>query len=565
MGILPLTMAGPTGSPSFQGTPRSEMSASRQSDLNGSHGGMSATQLATTDTYRSEAPLTPSDWHAESQETLENATNSFAQAQQARDISESKQRDVDLATQKFQQISSEALRKKVLIIEAMRWVAVPIAKTIDSEIDDMGRTVKQLIDVLAKNEGPYQATVTCVQLRGQRPARDQVEDEADECLNQQLVSLECDALERLKRAVSELDQMKLRMKAMQAAMDDDVTSKGQLTEVDVRCLDLQSGREASDFWNEIESGVGGWDASVAPWGSSQVQWDNILKEFDDYEIEDQPGTISLETLLQVAGQVCTTLGPEVIDMMVKAADRDDDGTINHEEYVRGMRQFVLFQTSKTCIKDSKRLRGEVQRVLIQLETRLTAHHQKLLEALRASSATTCAYISQMEDKLTLNNEELDRIQNEIRKIEKRIAHSQQPLQVAEQRLHMRERRPVQERWNDNPEEHLDTEVDGIKNAVCLLEDQLENMIAIRARLQDAGQCLETEIGYKRAALEIDTTCFNIQTDWHEFLSKYEVVPVGTPPVFEQAPRAPRALPAKSQSAKEALSKKHPGWWCERRD
>ena len=94
--------------------------------------------------------------------------------------------------------------------------------------------------------------------------------------------------------------------------------------------------------------------------------------------------------------------------------------------------------------------------------------------------------------------------------------------MAEQRLHMREKRPVQERWNDNPEEHLDTEVDGIKNAVCLLEDELENMIGMRARLQDSGEKLETEIGYKRAALEIDTTCFNIQTDWREFLSKYEV-------------------------------------------
>ena len=134
-------------------------------------------------------------------------------------------------------------------------------------------------------------------------------------------------------------------------------------------------------------------------------------------------------------------------MMVKAADRDDDGTINHEEYVRGMRQFVLFQvcaqpgtvlevlircgvqTAKTCVKDSKRLRGEVQRVLIQLENRIAAHHQKLLESLRASSATTCAYISQMEDKLTLNNEELDRVQMEIRKIEKRIAKSQPALRV----------------------------------------------------------------------------------------------------------------------------------------
>ena len=74
--------------------------------------------------------------------------------------------------------------------------------------------VKLLLDTLEKDQNPYQATVTCVRLRAQRPARDQVEDEADECLNQQLVSLEIDATERLRRAVSELEQMKLRMRAM---------------------------------------------------------------------------------------------------------------------------------------------------------------------------------------------------------------------------------------------------------------------------------------------------------------------------------------------------------------
>ena len=240
--------------------------------------GMSATQLV-ADSYGAEGPLTPSDWHAESQETLENATNSFAQSQQARDISESKQRDVELATQKFNEISSEALRKKVLIVEAMRWVAVPIGKNIDSEIEDMARTVrttvasllcmlatqvqwliaslqvKLLLDTLDKDQNPYQATVTCVRLRAQRPARDQVEDEADECLNQQLVSLEIDATERLRRAVSELEQMKLRMRAMQAAMDDDTATKGRLTEVDVRCLDLKSGRDASAFWSDTDIGV----------------------------------------------------------------------------------------------------------------------------------------------------------------------------------------------------------------------------------------------------------------------------------------------------------------------
>jgi len=277
------------------------------------------------------APLTPSDWHAESQETLEIATNSFAQSIQARDIAESKQRDVELATLRFYESSTEALRQKVVIVEAMRWVAIPIGKNIDSEIDEMARTVKKIQEVLRERESPYQATLTCMQLRAQRPIKDRVEDEADECLQQQLVSLEIDATERLRRAILELEQMSERMRAMHQSMEDDVNSKGRLVEVDVRCLDLQHGRAGSDKWVEIEGSAGGWDACVAPWGSSQVQWDQILKDFDDHELPDQPGVIEMDKLLHVARKVCSELPDKTLDMMVSAADRDDDGTINHEE------------------------------------------------------------------------------------------------------------------------------------------------------------------------------------------------------------------------------------------
>ena len=118
------------------GTPRSGMSAS---GLSASRGSMTATQQF--DPAERTEPLTPSDWHADSQETLETATNSFAQSQQARDIAESKQRDVELATRRFYESSSDALREKVLVVEALRWVAIPIGKNIDNEIEEMARTV----------------------------------------------------------------------------------------------------------------------------------------------------------------------------------------------------------------------------------------------------------------------------------------------------------------------------------------------------------------------------------------------------------------------------------------
>eukprot|EP00658_Telonema_sp_P-2_P024202 TRINITY_DN19719_c0_g1_i3.p1 TRINITY_DN19719_c0_g1~~TRINITY_DN19719_c0_g1_i3.p1 ORF type:complete len:503 (+),score=160.89 TRINITY_DN19719_c0_g1_i3:133-1641(+) len=482
----------------------------------------------------------------------------------ARDMAASKQRDVELATCKFYQSSTEALRQKVLVMEAIRWVGIPIAKSIDHELLDINRTINKIQEVLKERESPYQATLTCIQLRAQRPARDKVEDEADECLEQQLVSLEIDATERLRRAITELEHMSNKMAAMQDSMEDDVNSKGRLVEVDVRCLDLQHGRPGSDQWNELDCAVAGWDASVAPWGSSQVQWDQILQQFDDNELPDQPGVISMPVMLTVASQICTELPSNVLDMMVAAADRDDDGTINHEEYVRSMRQFVLFQSAKSIVKECKRLRAEVDRVMHQLDMRIGSHHTKLLEALRASSATTCAYISQMEDKLSLNADEIERIHREIRKIDKKIGASRDPLRVAEQRLNIRERRPVQERWNDNPEEHLDTEVDGIKNVVCLLEDELENLVAMRTRLRATSAQLEEDINSKRVALDIDTSCFNIQTDWKEFLLKYEVVPAGTPASAPAPARPPRELPSKSEAAKASeLVGNHPGWWCER--
>lgn len=295
-----------------------------------------------------------------------------------------------------------------------------------------------------------------------------------------------------------------------------------------------------------------------------MQWDQVLTHFDDHELPDQPGAISMESLMSTARQVCSELPANTLDMMVAAADRDDDGTINHEEYVRSMRQFVLFQVAKSLVKDSRRLRAEVDRVMAQLDTRIDAHHQKLLEALRASAATTCAYVSQMEDRLSLNNEEVDRVSLDIKKIQNKINAAREPLRVAEQRLNMRERRPVQERWNDNPEEHLDTEVDGIRNVVCLLEDELQNMIAMRARLQQSGAQLQDDIQSKRVALDVDTSCINIQTDWKQFLTKYEVVAADAPPKHEPPARPPRVLPSKSAAAKASeLVGKHPGWWCER--
>jgi len=318
-----------------------------------------------------------------------------------------------------------------------------------------------------------------------------------------------------------------RMNAMKQAMEDDVATKGKLTEIDVRCIDFIRGRPGDATFNDKEiADAGEWDASVAPWGSSQVQWNRILQNFDD--MDDGEGVISIDELEKMALEICQDLDEEVIGHMVSAADRDDDGTINHEEYIRCMRQFVLFQAAKGSIRDACRLRIEVDRIIAELSKGNDGAKDGTLLALRQSVATVGQYISQLEDKLSLNEEELERVQDGVSKLDQMIRDAQEPLKVAEARQAFREHRPATEKWNDNPEERLDSEVDGLKNAVCLLNDELESMIVTQGRLAELKAELERALKDKRKLMDIDSMSFNIITHWNEFSQKYHVVPSNTP-------------------------------------
>jgi len=372
------------------------------------------------------------------------------------------------------------------------------------------------------------ATEACLTLRSQRPPQEVIEDEVQDALMQLKEVLQVSSMERLHKAKQELVLMIERMNGMKQAMEDDVAMKGKLTEIDVRCIDLARGRiaESTTIARGEVIDAGEWDASVAPWGSSQVQWNRILQTFDD--LDDGEGVISVDELDNMACEICVDLDREVIQHMVAAADRDDDGTINHEEYIRCMRQFVLFQAAKGCIRDAVRLRMEVDRVINEMGSREDAAQAVTIEALRQSVATVGGYISQLEDNLTLNEEELHRVQQGVTKLDQMIRDAQEPLRVAEQRQRYRNSRPATERWNDNPEERLDTEVDGLKNALYLLNDELEAMIVTQGRLSELKNELKRAIGGKRTLLDIDSTCFNIISNWNEFRMKYEVVPSHTP-------------------------------------
>lgn len=54
------------------------------------------------------------------------------------------------------------------------------------------------------------------------------------------------------------------------------------------------------------------------------------------------------------------------------------------------------------------------------------------------------------------------------------------------------------------------------------------MIITQGRLTELGNELRKNIRDKRANLDIDSNCFNILTDWKEFMTKYQVVPASTP-------------------------------------
>ena len=121
--------------------------------------------------------------------------------------------------------------------------------------------------------------------------------------------LQVSSMGRLHKAKEELLMMIERMNAMKQAMQDDVAMKGKLTEIDVRCIDLTRGRRAESSMNErsVVADAGEWDASVAPWGSSQVQWNRILQTFDD--LDDGEGVISVDELDNMACEICTNLIP----------------------------------------------------------------------------------------------------------------------------------------------------------------------------------------------------------------------------------------------------------------
>lgn len=69
--------------------------------------------------------------------------------------------------------------------------------------------------------------------------------------------------------------------------------------------------------------------------------EEILKAFRLFD-DDSTGKISLKNLKRVARELGETMTDEELQEMIDEADRDGDGEINEEEFIRIMKKTNLF-------------------------------------------------------------------------------------------------------------------------------------------------------------------------------------------------------------------------------
>jgi centrin-1 len=69
--------------------------------------------------------------------------------------------------------------------------------------------------------------------------------------------------------------------------------------------------------------------------------EEILKAFRLFD-DDSTGKVSLKNLKRVARELGETMTDEELQEMIDEADRDGDGEINEEEFIRIMKKTNLF-------------------------------------------------------------------------------------------------------------------------------------------------------------------------------------------------------------------------------
>merc|ERR1712048_1203172 len=93
------------------------------------------------------------------------------------------------------------------------------------------------------------------------------------------------------------------------------------------------------------SGKLSFDGFLTLMGSKMSEKDakeEILKAFKLFD-DDDTGKISFENLKRVANELGENLTDEELQEMIDEADRDGDGEVNQEEFLRIMKKTNLFQ------------------------------------------------------------------------------------------------------------------------------------------------------------------------------------------------------------------------------
>merc|ERR1712093_491779 len=81
--------------------------------------------------------------------------------------------------------------------------------------------------------------------------------------------------------------------------------------------------------------------------------DEILKAFRLFD-DDETGKISFKNLKRVAKELGEWMTDEELQEMIDEADRDGDGEVNEEEFLRIMKKTNLFYACGACLQIPRR-------------------------------------------------------------------------------------------------------------------------------------------------------------------------------------------------------------------
>lgn len=164
---------------------------------------------------------------------------------------------------------------------------------------------------------------------------------------------------------------------------------------------------------------------------------------------------------------------------------------------------------KACI-DNRKLAANTEKSCRQPSINSLKHNIRLYELAQKTLEDRIAEVKQMDAE----NSSIDHMQ-------KSLANKAQPLQVAQQRLAIRQQRPSRELTADNPEGALTTEVMTIQAGIEALSSDLETDKVNLDSLANLKEQLKFDLQCKKDTIALDKQCHELQssktgvTQWYE--------------------------------------------------